>query len=296
MGDVTLWCLVIDDALEPVGGAFDLNAPPDDRFGDLADKIIVKATIESKPKATGLTLWKLSDEWKLALYPLESLKSNLKQLHLDRESGKETNNKAFWLSPIQKISKVFNKELEEDDCAHILVQLPVQTIRSRGANKRLRDEASDVLNRLRAKKTRVQLPPLRDLLSILDRPFDETEKIAVSHDSYDDLITPKFYNNDICEEADVALLFKRSEIDAISPLILSLYAEEISSAASSYNGSFLYVGQPVFSPFGLFPMVEVRVFVRTLPRTTVIALVSVANRASTDSRNCDKLTGNVFAS
>ncbi|KAF8586011.1 hypothetical protein K439DRAFT_1000455 [Ramaria rubella] len=152
--DMILCCLVVDDACEPVGRAFRVNAAPGDDCMDLAEKIIVKAPIDPKLRAFHLWLWKPSDELKLAVSPLESLNSNLKQLHLDRESGKETNNKAFLPSPSQKISKVFNKELEED-CVHILVQLPVETIRSRGANKRFRDEASDILKRLKAKKARV---------------------------------------------------------------------------------------------------------------------------------------------
>jgi hypothetical protein len=85
---------------------------------------------------------------------------------------------------------------------------------------------------LRAKKTRTQLPPLRDLFAILDRPLDEAERVTISNEAYDDLITPLHERDDTCKEEDVAILFKRGDIDVLSPLS-NLYAVVVESPGAT---------------------------------------------------------------
>ncbi|KAF8509654.1 hypothetical protein BU17DRAFT_70361 [Hysterangium stoloniferum] len=198
MNDLTLCCLVVNDTHKPMGETF-ARKIRDER----------KALL-GKWDTANISLWKPSDDFKLATSPLASLKSDLKQLHLDRESGTEANNKAVWLNASSTVEDEFRDPMPKK-CIHVLVQLLAST--GRAAHKRYREEVSETLKRLRAKKVKTtQLsPPLRDLFAILDQPLNETEKIAISHDTYRELITPLHERNETCKEEDVAILFKKSE-------------------------------------------------------------------------------------
>ncbi|KAF8512677.1 hypothetical protein BU17DRAFT_53952, partial [Hysterangium stoloniferum] len=90
-----------------------------------------------------------------------------------------------------------------------------------------------------AKKAKTQLPLLCDLYAILNQPLNEAEKIAISHDAYEDLITPLYESNDTCKEEDVAILFKKSESDVLSPLN-NLYKAVVESPSATGNKDFFH--------------------------------------------------------
>lgn len=87
---------------------------------------------------------------------------------------------------------------------------------------------------MRAKKQKTQIPLIRDLIAILEKPLDETEKIAISPESYQDLISPFHETSDMCKEEHVAILFKKGENDFFSPLsILQLAVIQSPSASGT---------------------------------------------------------------
>jgi hypothetical protein len=78
----------------------------------------------------------------------------------------------------------------------------------------------------------MQLPTLSELPAVLNRPLAETEKIAISRETYADLISPLYELSDICGEKDISILFKQTDFDVISPLI-GLYAAVVTSPGTT---------------------------------------------------------------
>jgi hypothetical protein len=95
------------------------------------------------------------------------------------------------------------------------------------------EEATGILQCLRAKKARMQLPALVELNGVLNKPLAETEKIAISHEAYADLISPIQEAFDICKEEDISILFKQSDMECASPLLITLYKAVVESPGAT---------------------------------------------------------------
>ncbi|KAF8508733.1 hypothetical protein BU17DRAFT_70732 [Hysterangium stoloniferum] len=229
-----LWCLIVNDAHEPVGDPFKVKVVPNNDIDDLKIRICEAGPTElSQWKAPDLLLWRPKD---ILAHDPSTLFDAVRTLRLNRFTRKEGSDKAAICNPASRVEDEF-RDLMPQECVHVLVQLPAST--GRGATKRLRGEASGILERLRAKKVKTLLPPLRDLHAILDQPLNEAEKIAISHDTYEDLITPLHERSDTCKEEDVAILFKKSESDVLSPLN-SLYTAVVESPSATGTEDFFH--------------------------------------------------------
>ena len=90
------------------------------------------------------------------------------------------------------------------------------------------EEAADILNSWRAKRIKTQLPSLEALPEILNEPLAEAEKLTISTEAYEDLISRLYEQVDFCSEADVAVLFKKAKTDTLSPLT-PLYTAAVES-------------------------------------------------------------------
>lgn len=61
---------------------------------------------------------------------------------------------------------------------------------------------------------------------ILNEPLTEAEKVPISTEAYEGLISPPHEAVDFCHKADVAVLFKKAESNTLSPL-MPLYTTAI---------------------------------------------------------------------
>jgi len=63
--------------------------------------------------------------------------------------------------------------------------------------------------------------------------------MAISYDTYQELITPLHELNDTCKEEDVAILFKKSEVDVLSPLY-RFYKAVVESPGTTGTEAFFH--------------------------------------------------------
>ena len=88
------------------------------------------------------------------------------------------------------------------------------------------EEVANILESWRAKRIKTQLPSLDVLPKILNEPLTEAEKVPISTEAYEGLISPPHEAVDFCHKAGVAVLFKKAESNTLSPL-MPLYTTAI---------------------------------------------------------------------
>jgi hypothetical protein len=84
------------------------------------------------------------------------------------------------------------------------------------------DVTQDIVDRW-SKKQLLALPPLSELPELLDRPLSEQEKIPLTPDLFNDLISRGVALQDFSSQTDVERLFRVSETEASNTLLFVFY-------------------------------------------------------------------------
>ncbi|KAF8494275.1 hypothetical protein JB92DRAFT_1152898 [Gautieria morchelliformis] len=113
MSELTLWCLLVNNASDRVGTAFEVTTPSSNNVAGLARNFVTGET--------GLAKWIVPAIWK----PTDDLPNDnnlFKTVRGWRLNPDEVNDRATLLSPSKKLCKVFDQGLAEE-CVHVIVQL-----------------------------------------------------------------------------------------------------------------------------------------------------------------------------
>ncbi|KAF8508203.1 hypothetical protein JB92DRAFT_3121087 [Gautieria morchelliformis] len=113
MSELTLWCLLVNNAGDRVGTAFEVTIASSSNVAGLARNFVTGET--------GLAKWVVPAIWK----PTDDLPNDnnlFKTVRGWRLNPDEVNDMATLLSPAMKLGKVFDQGLAEK-CVHVIVQL-----------------------------------------------------------------------------------------------------------------------------------------------------------------------------
>ncbi|KAF8494270.1 hypothetical protein JB92DRAFT_2818527 [Gautieria morchelliformis] len=118
MSELTLWCLLVNNAGDRVGTAFEVTIASSSNVAGLATNIITSATAPIEVtnwRAANLAIWKPTDD----LPDDDHVLNTVRGWCLNHN---EVNDRATLLSPSKKLCKVFDQGLAEE-CVHVIVQL-----------------------------------------------------------------------------------------------------------------------------------------------------------------------------
>ncbi|KAF8508923.1 hypothetical protein JB92DRAFT_566722 [Gautieria morchelliformis] len=119
MSELTLWCLLVNNASDRVGTAFKVTTASSNDIYDLASHLVTSPTAPVEVanwRAANLAIWKPTDD-------LPDDNNLFKTVRGWRLNPDEVNDRATLLSPSKKLCKVFDQGLAEE-CVHVIVQLP----------------------------------------------------------------------------------------------------------------------------------------------------------------------------
>jgi hypothetical protein len=120
---MSIWCLIVNDAYdvcEPVGVSFKVNVSQSNNIDDLKEVILAEQKALALEDAASLFVWKP----KVTIAVDRSIHLvEVRTLQLNRETGKEDNDKAMILAPSDKITDVLS-DTKYKKRVHLLVQLP----------------------------------------------------------------------------------------------------------------------------------------------------------------------------
>jgi hypothetical protein len=121
---ISLCCLVVDKACNPVGDVFKAKVAPNDYLIELKRQIVtLDGTGPTKLKQYPMCMLLL---WKPKGYLADdpsTLYDAVRALRMDYKTCEEDSGMATWLIASTKVSQAFNEELKKG-CVHVLVQLP----------------------------------------------------------------------------------------------------------------------------------------------------------------------------